>query len=35
LEADLALDGFANLTSDDDRDPPTVRHAQRSKYWNE
>ena len=30
LSAELILDNAA----DDERDPPTVRHAQRSKYWN-
>jgi hypothetical protein len=35
MQADLTLDNNANLTVDDERDPPSVRHAQRSKYWNE
>ena len=35
LDADLILDGAFNLTTDDERDPPTARHALRSKYWNE
>ena len=35
LEADLALESFANLSGELDDDPPTVKHAQRSKYWNE
>ena len=35
LEADLALDGVANLTTNNEPDPPSVRHAQRSRYWNE
>lgn len=35
LQADLILDTSVNVTTDDDRDPPTVRHAERSKYWSE
>jgi hypothetical protein len=35
LSAELKLDNFANPIDDDERDPPTVRHAERSKYWNE
>ena len=35
LEADLALDGIMNLTTDNEQDPPTMCHAQCSKYWNE
>jgi len=32
LKADLALDSIANLTTDDERDPPTMHHVQCSKY---
>jgi len=35
LKADLILDGVANPATDEERDPPTVRHAQRPKYWSE
>jgi hypothetical protein len=35
MSADLILDEVHNTNADDDHDPPTVRHAQRSKYWNE
>jgi Reverse transcriptase (RNA-dependent DNA polymerase) len=35
LEADSAIDLSINQVFDDEHDPPTVRHAQRSKYWNE
>ena len=35
LNADLILNNFSHQTTDEECDPPTVRHAQRSKYWNE
>jgi len=35
MEAELKLDGIAKLTDDQEKDPPTVKHAQHSKYWNE
>ena len=39
LNADLILDNIYINTSDtnniEEQDPPTVRHTQRSKYWNE
>jgi hypothetical protein len=34
MAADLILDEANNINADNDN-PPTVRHAQRSKYWNE
>jgi hypothetical protein len=33
MAADLILDEANNINAEDDN-PPTVRHAQRSKYWN-
>ena len=35
LQADAVLDAALNVETDDERDPPTVRHAERSKYWSE
>jgi len=35
MEAKLKLDGIAKPTDNKERDPPTVKHAQCSKYWNE
>jgi hypothetical protein len=35
LAADLALDNTINTATEDEPDPPTIRHAQRSKYWSE
>ncbi len=37
MQADLILDNATSnkVNDDDERDPPTVRHARRSKYWNE
>src|SRR5260221_6283602 len=36
LQADLTLNRkIAHLASDDERDPPTVRHAQRSQHFGE
>jgi hypothetical protein len=33
LAADLALDNTINTVTENEPDPPTVRHTQRSKYW--
>ena len=35
LDADLILKTAFSVNVDHERDPPTIRHAQRSKYWNE
>jgi len=35
MEAELKLDGIANLTDNQEKDLPTVKHTQHSKYWNE
>jgi hypothetical protein len=35
IDADNSLDIFLNQSSNDKQDPATIRHAQRSKYWNE
>jgi hypothetical protein len=39
VNADLILDNVyintSNTNTSEEQDPPTVRHAQRSKYWNE
>ena len=35
MEAELKLDGIAKLIGNQEKDPPMVKHAQHSKYWNE
>ena len=35
LRHELGTDITVNLVVDDKKDPPTLRHMQRSKYWNE
>jgi hypothetical protein len=35
LQADLVFDKYANHVTDNERDPPSVRHAQCSKHWSE
>ena len=35
LSADAVLDLSINLAADDEQDPPSIKHAERSKFWNE